>query len=47
MCYVRKGYLKGGDAIKLMNAPSAAYTATVTTTNGIDALSAGAGNQLP
>ena len=26
-----KGYLKGADAIKLMNAPSANYTATVTT----------------
>src|SRR5881296_2165797 len=38
-----KGYLKGGDAIKLMNAPSANYTATVTTTNGIDSLSAQAG----
>src|SRR5438477_8995080 len=34
-----KGYLKGADAIKLMNAPSANYTATVTTTNGIDSLS--------
>jgi len=33
-----KGYLKGGDAIKMMNAPSAAYTANVTTTNGIDSL---------
>ena len=29
-----KGYLKGGDAIKLMNAPSASYTASVTTANG-------------
>ena len=38
-----KGYLKGGDAIKLLNAPSANYTATVTTTNGIDSLSAQAG----
>jgi prepilin-type N-terminal cleavage/methylation domain-containing protein len=38
-----KGYLKGGDAIKMMNAPSASYTATVTTTNGIDQLSAPAG----
>jgi prepilin-type N-terminal cleavage/methylation domain-containing protein len=35
-----KGYLKGADAIKLMNAPSANFTATVTTTNGIDSLSA-------
>ena len=34
-----KGYLKGADGIKLMNAPSANYTATVTTTNGIDSLS--------
>ncbi len=38
-----KGYLKGADAIKLMNAPSANYTATVTTNNGIDQLSAQAG----
>jgi prepilin-type N-terminal cleavage/methylation domain-containing protein len=38
-----KGYLKGGDAIKLMNAPSASYTATVTTTNGVDQLSGSAG----
>jgi len=38
-----KGYLRGGDAIKLMNAPSASYTATVTTTNGVDQLSASAG----
>ena len=38
-----KGYLKGGDAIKMMNAPSASYTATVTTTNGVDQLSAPAG----
>jgi prepilin-type N-terminal cleavage/methylation domain-containing protein len=35
-----KGYLKGGDAIKMMNAPSASYTATVTPTNGVDVLSA-------
>ena len=34
-----KGYLKGGDAIKMMNAPSASFTATVTTTNGVDQLS--------
>jgi prepilin-type N-terminal cleavage/methylation domain-containing protein len=39
-----KGYLKGGDAIKLMNATGASYTATVATTNGIDSLSGGAGN---
>ena len=43
MCYAGKGYLKGADAIKLMNAPSANFTATVTTTNGIDSLSAAAG----
>src|SRR4029077_2270627 len=33
-----KGYLKGADAIKLMNAPSANYVATVGTANGIDTL---------
>ena len=38
-----KGYLKGGDAIKMMNAPSAAFTATVGTVNGIDTLSGPAG----
>ena len=38
-----KGYLKGADAIKLMNAPSANFTATLTTTNGIDSLSAAGG----
>ena len=38
-----KGYLKGGDAIKLMNAPSASYTASVSTANGVDSLSASAG----
>ena len=38
-----KGYLKGGDAIKMMNAPSASYTANVTTTNGIDQLDTPAG----
>jgi prepilin-type N-terminal cleavage/methylation domain-containing protein len=38
-----KGYLKGGDAIKLVSAPSASFTATVTTTNGIDQLSAPGG----
>jgi prepilin-type N-terminal cleavage/methylation domain-containing protein len=38
-----KGYLKGGDAIKLFNAPGASFTATVTTTNGIDQLSAAGG----
>jgi len=34
-----KGYLKGGDAIKLVNAPSASFTADVTTTAGVDQLS--------
>ena len=38
-----KGYLKGADAIKLFTAPSAGYTATVTTVNGIDTLSAPGG----
>jgi prepilin-type N-terminal cleavage/methylation domain-containing protein len=38
-----KGYLQGGDAIKLMNAPSANFTATVTTAGGVDALSAATG----
>jgi prepilin-type N-terminal cleavage/methylation domain-containing protein len=38
-----KGYLKGGDAIKLVVAPSANFTATVTTTAGVDSLSAPAG----
>ena len=38
-----KGYLKGGDAIKMMNAPSASYTATVNTVSGVDQLSASAG----
>jgi prepilin-type N-terminal cleavage/methylation domain-containing protein len=33
-----KGYLKGADAIKLVNAPSASFTATVTTNNGVDTL---------
>src|SRR5580700_8027734 len=33
-----KGYLKGGDAIKLVNAPSASFTATVTTNAGVDTL---------
>jgi prepilin-type N-terminal cleavage/methylation domain-containing protein len=35
----QKGYLKGGDAIKMMNAPSASYTATVNTAGGVDSLS--------
>jgi prepilin-type N-terminal cleavage/methylation domain-containing protein len=33
-----KGYLKGADAIKMMNAPSATYTASVASANGIDTL---------
>ena len=33
-----KGYLKGADGIKLMNAPSANYTASIATANGIDTL---------
>ena len=33
-----KGYLKGADGIKLMNAPSANYTASVASANGIDTL---------
>src|SRR6476469_1148215 len=31
-----KGYLKGGDVIKLFNAPGASFTATVTTVSGAD-----------
>jgi prepilin-type N-terminal cleavage/methylation domain-containing protein len=38
-----KGYLKGGDVIKLFNAPGASFTATVTTTNGVDTLGGAAG----
>src|SRR6266513_2221980 len=38
-----KGYLKGADAIKLMNAPSANYTATVTPSGGVDSLSGASG----
>ncbi len=38
-----KGYLKGGDVIKLFNAPSASFTATVTTVNGADSLSGATG----
>src|SRR6266498_1830997 len=33
-----KGYLKGGDVIKLFNAPSASFSATVGTVNGVDSL---------
>jgi len=39
----QKGYLKGGDAIKLVNAPSASFTATVSTANGADTLSGATG----
>jgi prepilin-type N-terminal cleavage/methylation domain-containing protein len=39
-----KGYLKGGDAIKLFNAPGASFTATVNTANGIDTLTQPGGN---
>ena len=38
-----KGYLRGADAIKLMNAPGASFTATVTPTGGVDVLSAPSG----
>jgi prepilin-type N-terminal cleavage/methylation domain-containing protein len=38
-----KGYLKGADAIKLLNAPGASYTASVTTTGGVDSVSSGSG----
>jgi prepilin-type N-terminal cleavage/methylation domain-containing protein len=38
-----KGYLRGADAIKLLTAPGAAYSATVTTTGGVDSLSAPSG----
>ena len=38
-----KGYLKGADAIKLMNAPSATYTATVAAGPGGDTLTYVAG----
>jgi prepilin-type N-terminal cleavage/methylation domain-containing protein len=38
-----KGYLRGADAIKLLNAPGASYTATVTTTGGVDTLSGAGG----
>ena len=35
---LQKGYLRGGDAIRLLTAPGAPFGATVTTTNGIDTL---------
>ena len=38
-----KGYLRGADAIKLMNAPGASFTATVTPTGGVDVLSGPSG----
>jgi prepilin-type N-terminal cleavage/methylation domain-containing protein len=38
-----KGYLKGADAIKLLNAPGASYTATVTAVGGVDSLTLGSG----
>jgi len=34
----QKGYLRGADALKLMTAPGAAFTANVTTTGGVDSL---------
>ena len=34
-----KGYLRGADAIKLLTAPGASFSATVTTTGGVDSLS--------
>jgi prepilin-type N-terminal cleavage/methylation domain-containing protein len=39
----QKGYLKGADAIKLLNAPGASYTASVTSTGGVDSVTAGSG----
>src|SRR5262245_18763261 len=38
-----KGYLRGGDALKLLTASGAPFTATVTTAGGIDTLSAPGG----
>jgi prepilin-type N-terminal cleavage/methylation domain-containing protein len=38
-----KGYLKGADGIKLMSAPSANYTATVSSAGGVDSLSGATG----
>ena len=38
-----KGYLRGGDALKLLSASGAPYTATVTTGGGVDSLSAPGG----
>jgi len=39
----QKGYLKGADAIKLLNAPGASYTATVTSAGGVDSVASGSG----
>jgi len=38
-----KGYLKGGDVIKLLNAPGASFTANVGTINGVDSLAGASG----
>jgi len=38
-----KGYLRGGDALKLLAASGAPFTATVTTAGGVDSLSAPTG----
>src|SRR5256886_6966104 len=38
-----KGYLKGGDALKLLTASGAPYTATVNSVGGVDSLSAPGG----
>ena len=38
-----KGYLTGADAIKLLNAPGASYTATVTRVGSVDTLSGAGG----
>ena len=38
-----KGYLKGGDALKLLTASGAPYTATVNTVGGVDSLSGAGG----
>jgi prepilin-type N-terminal cleavage/methylation domain-containing protein len=38
-----KGYLTGADAINLLNASGASYTATVNTTNGVDTLTGATG----
>ena len=38
-----KGYLRGADALKLLTAPGAAFTATVTPSGGVDSISAPGG----